>query len=404
MKILNYTIILLTSLLLAWLLPMLYSLATAEAGQNIFSYYSSVEKSFCTIDFDDTKDKLIRKNIKTNYEYTEAEFDSILPLFYSRQLLADGRMPETIHGIPVPPKEIRRKNFFYRTNPSDKNRPRIPVYTLFESFSGRVNLEMPGDVFRLNNKIEFIDPETNSVKKEKSELFMKAFLKRNFAFPAKFAAGNPSTRKPYDEGYFIIDNNDRLFHLKMVNGKPFLKNINISSNIKPVYITVMEPDDRSFYAFMFDSNHKLYSISTNNYELEEIPCPQFNLNKDRLMIMANMLYWNVNVIAPEGKLVYALDAKNKSVVDSAVFKRELPEKAFIRHILPFTLSFEASNTKYVFPKIKTGSAYIFIFNILFTILFITINVYRKKDFKLIPTLWIACTGLFGFIPSIILQK
>ena len=80
--------------------------------------------------------------------------------------------------------------------------------------SGRVRLEMPGDLFRLKDNIEFIDPETNTVKEEKSNLFMKVFIQKGFKFPAKRVAGNPSTRKAYDEGYFIIDSNDKIFHLK----------------------------------------------------------------------------------------------------------------------------------------------------------------------------------------------
>ena len=177
MKIINNTIILLATCLLAWIIPDLYHLATDKASKNLFSYYSSVEESFCTIDFDDVKERLVRKNVKTNQEYSEAEFDSILPMFYHRQLLSDGRMPDSIHGVPVTTKDVRKKSFFFRYNPTDKNKPHIPLYTLFESISGRVRLEMPGDVFRLKNAIEFIDPETNLVNQAKSALFMKEFVK-----------------------------------------------------------------------------------------------------------------------------------------------------------------------------------------------------------------------------------
>lgn len=404
MKIINYTIIILATFLLAWIMPMLYHLATDNASKNIFTYYSSVEQNFCTVGFDDVKGKIVRKNIKTNREYTEAEFDSILPMFYYRQLLSDGRIPDSIHGVSIPVKQISKKRFFFHNKPTDKNKPHIPLYTLFESMSGRVKLEMPGDVFRLKNNIEFIDPETNLVKKEKSELFMKEFTKKEFNFPAKLVAGNPSTRKPYDEGVFILDNTDRIFHLKMVNSKPFLRNIPIPSEIKPIYISTLEPNDRSFYAFVFDKAGKLYIISTSGYKFEEIPCPKFDINRDKLQIMGNLLYWNVNVISPKGKTAFAIKTNTKEIVDSLTIKRELVKKSIVRHILPFSLYFKSSNSKYIKPFIKTGSYFIFISNFLFMLLFIVINKFKKRKFRLIPTIWIAFTGVFGFIPCLILNK
>jgi hypothetical protein len=385
-------------------MPMLYHLATDKVSRNIFSYYSSVEKSFCTIKFDEAKDKLIRKNVKTNKEYNKNEFDSILPMFYYRQLLSDGRMPDSIHGIPVPVKQINKTRFFSRNKPTDKNKPHIPLFTLFESMSGRVNLEMPGDVFRLKNEIEFIDPETNTVNIEKSMLFMKAFNKRNFKFPAKLVTGNPSTRKAYDEGYFIIDSKNQIFHLKMVNGKPFLKNTNIPSGIKPQFIATMEPADRSFYAFVFDHANKLYIISTAGYKLNEIPCPEFNINRDQLIIMGNLLYWNVNVVTPKGKSAFALDANTKCVVDSFSYKKEPVKSTFVNHMLPFTVRLESSHSKYIKPAIKPGSYYVLVFNLFFAVLFLSINRYKKNKTRILPIVWIVFTGVFGFIPCIILNK
>lgn len=385
-------------------MPMLYHLATDKASRNSFTYYSSVEKSFCAINYDEANNKLIRKNMKTKKEYTEAEFDSILPMFHYRQLLSDGRMPDSIYGVPVPTKQIGKKSFFFRNNPTDKNKPHIPLYTLFESMSGRVHLEMPGDVFRLTDKIEFIDPETNNVIQDKSNLFLKEFVKREFKFPAKLVAGNPSTRKPYDEGYFIIDNDDHIFHLKMVNGKPFLKSIPVPSDLKPVYIATTEPNDRSFYAFVFDDANKLYLISTDAYKLEEIPCPKFDLNRDKLVIMANMLYWNVNVMSPKGKTAYALNANTKELVDNLTLKRKSIKKSFVRYLFPFELRFESSNSKYIKPTAKISDFFFLIFNFVFVLLFIAISRFKKRKLKLIPTIWIAFTGVFGFIPCLILNK
>lgn len=402
MKIINSLIILLATLLLAWGIPSLYHITTDEATSNIFTYYSSVEKSFCTIDYDDTTEKLLRKNVKTGREYTEAEFDSILPMFYYRQLLSDGRLSDTIAGRAITPKEIGLKTFYFRTDAQEKNRPHIPLYTLFESMSGRVRLETPGDFFRLTkNSIEFINPETNSVEKKKSQMFTDAFERSGFQFPAKLVAGTPTTRKPYDEGYFISDSNDHIFHLKMVNGKPFIKNTGFPSDVKPEFIITQEPSDRSFYAFVFGENKKLYIITTDQYKVEEIPTPEFDVNTDRLFIVANPFYWNISVISTKGKEVVALDADTKKMVDKVSFLHEKKKNIIETSLLPFEISMTKSTSIFVSPTIKFGAYGSLLLNVLFVIAFFFIcrtKSYRKNIFSYV---WIFITGIYGFISCLI---
>ena len=241
----------------------------------------------------------------------------------------------------------------------------------------------PVDFFRLDNNIEFINPETNTVKKEKSEMFMNAFIKKGFAFPAKGVFGNPSVLKAYDEGYFIIDNKDLIFHLKMVNGKPFFRNTNMPKSIKPQFISVVEPNNKSFYAFVFDCDNKVYTISTTNYNFTEIPCPEYDIDRDNLSIMANMLYWNISVTSTKGKTVFALDATNKVVVDSITIKSKSVNNNLTKYIFPFTIKLESYNTKYVKPSIKIGNYYAFILNLFFMILYVGVNKFRKKEIKII---------------------
>ena len=404
MKIINSLIIILATLLLAWGTPELYHMMTDDATDNIFTYYSSVEKSFCTIDFDEVKEELVRKNVKTGREYTETEFDSILPLFYYRQLLSDGRLPDTIAGTALSPRQIGMKTFFFRNDAKDKNKPHIPLYTLFESMSGRVNLEMPGDFFRISDKIEFINPETNTIKQGKSQKFMAVFERSGFRFPARLVAGNPSARKPYDEGYFISDSNDQIFHLKMVNGKPFLRNTGFPSDVKPAFIATYEPDDRSFYAFVFGENNKLYIITTEQYKVEEIPTPAFDVNTDRLLIMANPLYWNVNVISGRGKEIFALDAKTKEVVDQVSFIHKKKKDPVGSFLLPFEIRMEKPTSLFISPSVKLGTSSALLVNLLFTIVFYVFCRNQKRRQKPLSLICIFVTGIYGFIPCLVFAR
>ena len=404
MKNIKYLIIVLGTMLLAWLLPKSYHLVTDTASPNIFTYYSSIDEAFCAIEFDDKKGRLIRKNIKTDKEYSEAEFDSILPMFYSMQLFADGRMPKSINGKDINPRVVNSKKFFFRVKPADKNKPHIPLYTLFESMSGRVRIEMPGDVFRLTDRIEFINPETNEINEEKSELFNKQFVMKGFQFPAKMAAGNPSTRKAYEEGYFIVDNKDEIFHLKMVNAKPFLKKVPLPAGIIPTYLKTMEPDDKSFYAFVFDTNKKLHIITTDSYKLQEIPTPEYDVDKDQLLIMANPLYWNLSVVSGKGKNVWAINADTKEFVDKTSIDKPKQGVNYSKYFLPFSLGFTSANTKYIKPILYFGSYLVLISNLVLVLAFVFIARYRKQKIQILPVFWISITGIYGFIASIIFNR
>ncbi|MCU4174095.1 DUF4857 domain-containing protein [Carboxylicivirga sp. N1Y90] len=404
MKLIRYSIIILATLILAWQIPSLYHIVSDTSGKNVFTYYSSIEEAFCSIDFDEKENKLVRSNLNNGKVYSETDFDSILPLFYYRQLLSDGRFPDSINGKAISTKEINASNFFYRYNAKDKNTPSIPIYTLFESFSGRVKLEMPGDVFRITNSIEFINPITNEVDQEKSARFMRVFEQSSFVFPARAAYGNPSTRKPYDEGYFIIDNKGQIFHLKMVNGKPFLRNTNFPEGINPVFIATQEPNDKSFYAFVFDDKNKVYIITTDGYKVVQIKTPLFDLNKDRMMVMANPLYWNVNILSVRGKESYALKASTKEIVDSLSILRPVEEDFILSYVLPFELRFKSGSSDYIKPFIKFAKIWVLLINVLLAISYGWFASNKNGKWPLFNTVWIILTGLFGLIPSIIFKN
>ena len=136
----------------------------------------------------------------------------------------------------------------------------LEVYT--RDFGGARNA-----MFRLKENIEFIDMATNRVDEQKSARFQQALEKAGFAFPAQWVAGIPTSQKSYDEGYFALDSEGHLFHVKMTNGKPFVKDTKVRdiSCMLP-----MEIENRSLYGFLFDTHHTLYYLSTDGYRLVKV--------------------------------------------------------------------------------------------------------------------------------------
>ena len=201
MKNLKYIIIALAVIVAAWLLPALCELVSPRTDRMPFVVYSCLDSTF--IRFESTG-KQVRYIDFRGQEFTKAEADSLLPLFAFRQLVAEGRLPDSLFGVELTPKKIQQNAFHFKTSPKQLNKPAVGLYTMLESASGRVDLQLPPDVFRLTKDgLEFIDCETNTVSKAKSLSFSRELAKHGFTFPVQLIWGNGSTRKDYDNGFLL---------------------------------------------------------------------------------------------------------------------------------------------------------------------------------------------------------
>lgn len=209
--------------------------------------------------------------------------------------------------------------------------------------SGRVDLTMPDDVFRITSKgIEFIGMKTNTVDADKSQLFTEAMVKKGFKFPARRLAGNPTTRKEYDEGYLILDNEGRLFHLKQTKGRPYVRAISLPEGLNAKYLFITEFKDRKTLGFLTDMDNNFYVLNNKTYDVVKTGVPSFNPEEDALSIFGNMFDWTVCVKTADADEYYALDADDYSLIKSISFPRK-------SNSIP-GLRFTSSQDKYVKPR------------------------------------------------------
>ena len=188
-KTIKGAILLVAMLLMAWLLPWFYTFLTASPSWSPFTLYSCVVHSFASVGYDEEGNFEGRDWLGNTY--TENQFDSILPMFYYRQLASRGAFPTRIEGEPITVQEAERSGFIFRNSPSDINRPGTGLYQLLESVPARVDFEAPTDVFRITDTgIEFVDMESNTVNRAKSEAFTRRMLDRGFRFPPRVGVGN----------------------------------------------------------------------------------------------------------------------------------------------------------------------------------------------------------------------
>lgn len=393
MKALKSLQIIITILMLSWLLPWVWKLATDKPQNSPFVYYSSLINSFgirSTIN----ETTLLTDDLGNSY--TQTQFDSILPMVYYRQLAREGQLPDSLHGQEINQRIIARNNFFYRYRPSDKNQPLIPLYALFESMPKRIDLEMPGDIMRLRKKPEFINPDTGTPNTHKSTRFANELEKEGFAGPPSLVAGNPTTRKSYDEGYFIVDQNKNLFHLKMVNARPYVAKIELPEDLLLSWITVTEYPTKAFYCFLISNDGRLFTVQTDGYKLKEIPTPSFDPETDNLLIMGNLFHWNIQVSTNQGQTTYAVDAHSFKLVNQYTFETPAPKDWLQSSIFPFSINFSSANDKFIFPRIKFNGWTHLPASVLLLLGYLALQ-YRKKSWCPVTSILLLVTGIYGLL-------
>lgn len=395
-------VILVTSVifLLAWILPWSYHFLTSRPHFYPFTLYSCITHSFASVNFQN--DKLNYQDSRGN-TFTEDQFDSILPTFYYHRLVSNGKFPKEIEGLEITLADIKRENFIFRHTPSDVNTTRPPLYPLLETMPKREELEMPEDVFRIHKRMEFVEMATNTIREDKSELFTQILKKKNFNFPARYIAGNPSTRKEYDEGYLITDKNAQLFHVKQLCGRPYVKNTNIPETIRPKYIFPTEYPGRRTYCFLTDTANYFYAMKFPDYALYKLPLPSFNPEKENLVIVGDAFYWTIQISGNNGRKFYAVNARDYTLADTLTLTAP-PQKAFqtAAYIFPFQLSFTSYNDNWVYPRFSNPSARAFLLNIMLAVVYWIIR--RKSGHPAIRQAIVICfLGIFSWIPFVIFR-
>lgn len=397
-----YLILLFATAIGLWALPALVKMATDAPERYPFVYYSSVMKEMGIVDY---KDKITPLSDMKGNKYTTAQFDSLMPLLNYRQLMADGRLPDSLGGYELTPPLLRSKSVIFRTNPTEQHSPNTQLYILFESMPKRVGLEIPDDVFRMTNCIEFVDIATNTVNTAKSVQFQEALQKAGYTFPARWLAGNPNPRKAYDEGYFSLDAKGDLFHLKMVNGRPFVRNTGIGSQMEVDTFIMQEASDKRYYGFLFSKQGDVHILTSNEgrYETQQLDIPPFNVHHEQFNIMGNLLYWTLWTTNTEGRSYYALDTESLKQVDHYYAPRESNKWDKVSAwLFPYYLTFQHSETAFIYPHfIGTGWG-AFLIHLLLAVLFLYIR--RDSSTRVGLTVYILLTGIAGFVAALLLPS
>lgn len=405
MKLVRALLIVLSILLLSQILPWTYDLLFGKGERPPFTLYSEVEQEFVQTQM--TNDGLVRQSI-SGKKYSEAEFDSILPCLYARQLAADNRFPEKIMNQAVTPQLVRYYNYTFRFSPKSINAHPPKAYQLLESASGRVNLESASDIFVFRDgKILFIDSEDNQINEEKSKRFQRPFEREKVQFPIVVTAGDGNTRKEYDEGYLLLDSNNQLFHFKQVKGKPYLVRINTSNmTSKIIGIDLIGASNRKMLGYAYTEDGKVYTIHTPEYKLQLVELPTMDPRSTNWMAIGNMFYTTYRIVHPYEVEYIAVETATGKHVDSYNISYSKGSTEYIEEILfPFQTTFTSSDSKLVYPRFKFGMRLSPLVSLFFAILYLAFRRHHFKRQRLVlHFILILLTGIYGFIALWLLCK
>jgi hypothetical protein len=258
-------------------------------------YYSPVENQFMVLKiYPDTYDEPGRASRNTisledGTALSQRQMFLALPTLYAKSLVKWNALPRTINGIHLSPQLAVMGWQFLSFEPRDWNAPDPMLHILLESNPVGAQLEYPADFFRLTTAgdgLEFIDPTNGKIDLAKSGRFTEAMRAAGFTFPVTSLAGNPDIRKEYDEGYLLVDANNRLFQLKMVDGAPICINSGQTITGKVRGLVVAEHRRREMLGYVA-TDDAFYAVMQKDLALEKIPIEDFNADRTDFSLWAD---------------------------------------------------------------------------------------------------------------------
>lgn len=264
------------------------------AGQAFPRDYESVIVSYSAV-----QDRLILSRHRGgNWTYADTQgapldedaMRAALPFKNLHLLERQGRLPREVAGWPFDRDQAVRHDSRIRLSPSRLDRPGFGLYTLMESAPGVKGLETPPDMFRMTDRIEFIDAASNRIDEAKSRRFSEALAAEGFAHPARLVGDSPSTMKAYDNGVLLVDAQGRVFHLWLLRGEP--KVVRTETLLPPsaLNIQVMEQARREYHGLVTLPDGLLL-LDWRNHAPRRIPLEGYDPARENFSADGNPLHW-----------------------------------------------------------------------------------------------------------------
>lgn len=336
-KFTNWFLALSAAAALACALPALVRLITAKPERTPFTLYSCTVHDFTSLYQDGGRD----------YRFVDragnVHGDEAQPLFYASILASRGALPDTLEGRAVTLEEIERNNVILSSDPRDVNKTIPPVYPLMESVPERLELQEPEEALvSRKDGLYIYQMGTNTLETEKTDRLNADLRAQGFAFPARLLDGNPTDRKDHDEGYLLTDAQDRLFHLKQVNGRIQVAHFPEADALKVKFLKITEFENRATLGMLVTGEGRMAFLRPDGtVTVTEVP---FDPEKEDLLIIGDLFYYTVKTATDAGEHFWALRAGDFSLADAM-------DRPYERHWTLPSLRFTSPFDSYVKPRL-----------------------------------------------------
>jgi len=389
-----FTLIFFSFLTLGFYLPHIVKQLSKDNSLATYVFYSPTKEKFVYKKHFGEHNFAYGDNLERSFN--QKDFEEALPFIYWKNLDIQKKLPLVINGVKYNKSEIKKARQSFKLDYKDlkETNKQIQLYPLFNPNSKKGTISFPKHMFNLDAGFLLLDSETNKIDKKLGESYNKLFNEKEFSFPSKIIAGKTTNIKPLDEGYFILDSKNNLFHMKVYDDIMSLNKINYNKNIKISNIKISESRKKEFYGILLTKDNEVYIILYKNYKLIKLPLKNYNPINMKLEIYANPLNKLVRFQDDKNVFAYAFDKNFNYVSD---FKTSIPQvNNTYTKIFDLLSTFHIENNKfknyeeYIF-KLHSYKSFIFS-SILALAFFLT---FRKKEFM--PTLIKSLLLLFGGI-------
>ncbi|MCV6608613.1 MAG: DUF4857 domain-containing protein [Campylobacterales bacterium] len=409
------TVTIITAIIISSIfLPKIYKTVFWEKGTTAKIYYSPVAEEFLKYEYSSGKNRKITYQFLDGKSLTKDEYIQLLPFNYYSYLVKKGLFPEKFKHIEKDPYILKRNYQSLQIEGKKVGKKEIPLHIIIDGAPKYGKLQLSQDLLRINsNNIEFIDLETNQVKKDKSELFQKALIEKGVEFPFKGFYNNSSTMKPFDEGSFIVDNKNHIYQMKMVQKKPIVIDTKIvKKGIEKIFIN--ENIRKEFYGAIVTKD-KIFLITYDNFKLIEIPYKDYDSSSKDFRLVVTPVYKHITFKyydREKDSLItdYIVANHDYSIHEKLTFEKSRKSNFYYETakeiLFPFSITVAKNNSSFYSLSLEKGVVLGFGFNIVLLLIYLLVLQSKKKEFFYYKEnfFFITLAGIYGLLAIIFFGK
>ncbi|MCR4942475.1 MAG: DUF4857 domain-containing protein [Campylobacter sp.] len=401
MRYLNLCIVAIFSLFLSYFLPVFINLVLKQDYVFERVRYSPVEENFMIAKFDRTNNTQSYRLYGVG-DISQSQYLQNLPFTNAHFLIKEGKFPKKFEYYEKNPQEISKNSQYLSVKASENKAKFPPLYPVlsqneFDKIIYEPYIIALGD----KNGPWVVDSLKNKKDTNLSKVLSDKLKSSGFVPPAKKYFLNVSSMKEFDWGAFMVDGEDKVFHIKFDSANFVVNNTKIVQK-DIINIVVKEDKRQEFYALLI-AKDTLGLIAYGDYKFVKLPNDGYEPFESNLVLRISPVDKILEFVTPNLSKSIVMNLNYEPIKN---FELNLEKSnAFLwlkEYILPFELqlSQDIHAYKFSFEKFSLKSL---ILTILLVLVYFLANFYRKK-ITILQSFIVLIFGIYGLISVLIFKS